>query len=360
MGKRYTRSNNAKLFYSLKDTIVSYRKSSTLSTLKEARTEKADSHYRNPDNDPRGDWTTSSYVNPVTKEKRRNLVYTIVAPNGRLINHPTHAWKYSREEHERHVNENRLWWGQNNDAQYPRLKLFASEASGMVPVDIWDYKSTGTTDEGGQEIKSIFGSLAFDTPKPTKLIERIIKMQAIDPNSIVLDSFAGSGTVAHALLNINKSDGGNRKFILVEMMDYAEDITAERVRRVIDGYDDIEGTGGGFGFYELGEPLMFADGNINETIDTQKIRDYIWYMETKKPTQTYDSTKPYFIGATDGTAYYFIYEKDSATVLDSTFLSNIPKHERYVIYADRCVVSENTLKRVGITFKKIPRDIARL
>ena len=382
--KRYTRSNNAKLFYSLKDTIIAYRKSPTLSIIKESRTAKADSHYTNQDNDPRGDWATSSYVNPATKEKRKNLVYTILAPDGREINHPTHAWKYSYEEHERHVNENLLWWGLNNDAQYPRLKLFVSEASGMVPVDIWDYKTTGTTDEGGQEIKNIFGSLVFDTPKPTKLIERMLKMLCSDPESIILDSFAGSGTTAHAVLNMNKTDGGNRRFILVEMEDYCERITAERVRHVINGYGEgknaAEGTGGGFDYYELGQPLMFANGSLNEAVDTAKTREYVWYMETKLPMQAVDLTaNPYLLGvissqpsSTDttdgqwpplqgGTAYYFHYENDSATTLDTAFLASITiKAERYIIYADQCALSDNILDRYNITFKKIPRDIARM
>ena len=105
-------------------------------------------------------------------------------------------------------------------------------------------------------------------------------------NAIILDSFAGSGTTAHAVLNMNKADGGNRKFILVEMMDYADSITAERVKRVIDGYGSgkqaVSGTGGDFTLYDLGLAMLLPDGNLNESVDTAKIRDYIWYMETKK------------------------------------------------------------------------------
>ena len=156
--KRYTRSNNAKLFYSLKDSILCYRKSNELSVLKEARTAKADSNYANPDNDPRGEWMTASYVNPATKEARPNLSYEIHSPDGRTIVHPTHAWKYSYEEHLRHVKENRLWWGNDGTAKFPRLKLYKNEMPGMVPVDLWNYKDTGTTDDGGNTIKSIVGN----------------------------------------------------------------------------------------------------------------------------------------------------------------------------------------------------------
>ncbi len=242
--KRYTRSNNAKLFYSLKDSIVVYRKSPTLEILREGRTEKANSIYHNPDNDPRGPWATSSYVNPATREERPNLVYPIRNPStGAPIEHPTHAWKYERPEHERHVKENRLWWGKDGDATYPRLKIFLSENdAGMVPTDLWDYESTGTTDEGGAELKALFGTSIFDNPKPTRLIRRMLTLTtAPDENDIVLDFFAGSATTAHAVLAQDREDGGNRRFIMVQLPeptgrdDYATiaDIGKERIRRVV-------------------------------------------------------------------------------------------------------------------------------
>lgn len=259
--KRYTRSNNAKMFYSLKDWIIVFRASPVLSIIKEERTEKADSNYSNSDNDPRGSWMTTSYVNPATKEKRPNLVYPIVRPNGKSVSHPTHAWKYSTEEHERHMAEGRLWWGQNNDAIYPRLKLFLEEAKGMVPVDLWTYEDSGTTDEGGNEVKDIFGEAVFDNPKPTRLIERILRI-ATKPGDLVLDFFAGSGTTAHAVMKLNAEDDGKRRFILVSSTEatneepdknLCRDICAERVRRVAQGYTNkkgeaVEGLGGSFAY----------------------------------------------------------------------------------------------------------------
>ena len=164
---------------------------------------------------------------------------------------------------------------------------------------------------------------------------------------------------------MNKADGGHRKFILVEMGDYADTTTAERVKRVINGYgkdkNAVEGTGGNFSYYELGERLLLPDGNLNESIGTDKIRDYIWYTETKKPAVSQQNGNPYFLGENNHTAYYFYYEPDQMCVLDYAFLSTIPeKAENYLIYADRCALSENDLLRFGITFKKIPRDIARV
>lgn len=234
--KRYTRSNNAKRFYSMKDHLVVYRRSQAVEYVKEPRTVTADEGYTNPDGDPRGPWMTSSYVNPATKEQRLNLVYPIRRPSdGAQIEHPTHAWKYKRAEHLRHVEEQRLHWGQNGDADYPRLKLYLSETNKMVPVDVWNWSEVGSSDSGGKAVKNIFGYAAFDNPKPVGLVKKVISL--IDnPSAVFLDSFAGSGTTAHAVLEANKRDGGNRRFILVEMEDYADSITAERVRRVIRGY----------------------------------------------------------------------------------------------------------------------------
>jgi len=246
-----------------------------------------------------------------------------------------------------------------------------------VPRNLIDYEdNVGTTEEGGKILNEIFGKKVFDYPKVPSLIEYIINFLC-DKNSIILDSFAGSGTTAHAVLNLNKSDGGNRKFILVEMEDYAETITAERVRRVIDGYGDTEGMGGSFDFYELGEPVFDADGNLNENIGTEKIREYIWYSEIRneklgiRNVDDCDSeisnssfqipNFQYFLGKYLGTAYYFYYEKDQITTLDKAFLNTITQRaEQYVIYADNCLLSAEFMQANHIIFKKIPRDVKKL
>ena len=246
-----------------------------------------------------------------------------------------------------------------------RRKTYLENVGGKLPTNFWPYTEVGHTDEAAKQIKAIFGGEAtFDTPKPSRLIEFVLKI-ASSEDALILDSFAGSGTTAHAVLNMNKADGGHRKFILVEMGDYADTTTAERVKRVINGYgkdkNAVEGTGGNFSYYELGERLLLPDGNLNEIIGTDKIRDYIWYTETKKPAVNQQNGNPYFLGENNHTAYYFYYEPDQMCVLDYAFLSTIPeKAENYLIYADRCALSESDLLRFGITFKKIPRDIARV
>ena len=208
-------------------------------------------------------------------------------------------------------------------------------------------------------MKKIFDENIFDNPKPVSLIEKILQLTT-DKNSIVLDSFAGSGTTAHAVLNLNAQDGGNRKFILVEMENYAETITAERVRRVIQGYGQVAGTGGSFDFYEVGEPLMIH-GNLNENIDIEKIHAYIWYSETHTQYKKPSNGNSAYLGDFNDTAIYFHYNHDQRTILDSAFLRTIERRaNNYLIYADECGLDEDFMLRNSITFKKIPRDIKRL
>jgi adenine-specific DNA-methyltransferase len=218
----------------------------------------------------------------------------------------------------------------------------------------------GTTEVNKYMLEAM--GLEFDYPKPVELITFLLSI-IIEDNSIILDSFAGSGTTAHAVLNLNK-DGGNRKFILVEMEEYADSITAERVKRVIDGYGEdknaVEGTGGDFSYYELGQP-MFIDGDyLNEELPLQEIHRYIWYTETARPFDESKKSHPHLLGVNDNSAYYFFYEKDSLTTLNYDFLQTIKeKSDAYVIYADNCVLEKEFLARKSIIFKKIPRDITR-
>ena len=246
-----------------------------------------------------------------------------------------------------------------------RRKTYLNNVGGRIPTNFWPFSETGHTDEAKKEMLAIFdGKATFDTPKPHRLIEFVLKVAGTQ-DALILDSFAGSGTTAHAVLNMNKADGGHRKFILVEMGDYADTITAERVKRVIHGYGEgknaVEGTGGSFSYYELGEPLLLPSGNLNEKVGTEKIRDYIWYTETKKPLSDHKNSNPYFLGENNSTAYYFFYEPQKVCVLNYDFVATIPeKAEGYIIYADRCTLSEQELQQLGITFKKIPRDIVRV
>ena len=245
-------------------------------------------------------------------------------------------------------------------------KTYLENVGGKLPTNFWAHTEVGHTDEAKKQMLAIFdGRATFDTPKPSRLIERILTI-ATAPGDIILDSFAGSGTTAHAVLNMNKADGGHRKFILVEMMDYADSITAERVKRVIQGYGEgksaVPGTGGDFSFYDLGEVLLLPDGNLNESIGVERIRSYVWYTETQEAMPPApDTDNPYYLGQSKGAGYYFYYEKDAVTTLDHAFLSTIKQSaDGYTIYADLCALSDAELAKWNITFKKIPRDIAKL
>ena len=217
--KRFTRSNNARLFASLTDYILVYRKSSVVDYLRAPRTEKSDSIYSNPDNDPRGVWTSVSYVNPATKEQRPNLTYPIINPiTGQEVNHPTNAWKYEYERHLIHVKENRLYWGANGENTYPRLKKFLCEVEdGMVPVNLWKREDVGTTDAASKELSILMGAKIFDFPKPVDLVKFMSQIVASDKDSIILDFFSGSATTAHAVMQLNAEDGGHRRFICVQL-----------------------------------------------------------------------------------------------------------------------------------------------
>ena len=241
---------------------------------------------------------------------------------------------------------------------------YLDERGAAKPTTLWDFKDVNS--ERGTEvfIKYLgFKKEDFPNPKPVGTIQRILQI-ATAGDDIILDSFAGSGTTAHAVLNMNKADGGHRKFILVEMMDYADSITAERVKRVIHGYGEgknaVEGTGGNFSFYDLGKPLLVGDC-LNEAVAPEKIREYIWFIETKQPYSPPSGGNPYYLGKHNSTGYYFYYEPQRVTVLDYAFLSTITeKADGTVIYADRCSISEDKLAKMGVTFKKIPRDISKL
>ena len=260
-------------------------------------------------------------------------------------------WRWGVETFIERFNNNLVHF--DNDRVY--MKERETEFVDKYPEALLnDYLNT----QGTNELKAIFDTKTFDFPKPTELLKFIFSV-ATDKNSIILDSFAGSGTTAHAVLNLNKQDGGNRKFILIEMEDYAETITAERVKRVINGYADKEPTGGSFDYYTLGEALFNEDHNLNENVGEEIIKEYVWFTETKEVYQQQEEA--YLLGAKNGTAYYFYYQKENLTTLDETFLRKLKtKASQYVIYADVCLLDEKLMDKYHIVFKKIPRDISKL
>ena len=291
----------------------------------------------------------------------QSLVFEIKAPDGtvllpRIVKGKQSCWRWSREK----VNK------QYEDLVFKNGKVYTKyyRPQGITQRSLLVDTIYGRTESGNDDMKAIFGIKPFDYPKPVALLKHIIDISTAG-DSIILDSFAGSGTTAHAVLNLNKKDGGNRKFILVEMEDYAEDITSERVRRVMQGYGEgknaTAGTGGAFDFFELGEPIFDEDKNLNVNIGEEKIREYIYYTETKRHLERERTeASKYLLDTYNATGYYFYYEHDRPTTLSIDTLHIVTERaEQYVIYANICTIPPQVLAAKNIIFKKIPRDIKR-
>lgn len=417
--RTYSTRNDSKGIVSEVEHILVYSKQPNWSPNKLERTAEMDAKYKNPDNDV-ATWTSGDPC-AAGAASHQGMVYAIQHPfSGKLLYPSSGAhWRYQQDTMLDHMNgwteyelrdlhddeQRAIICGvpteevrpgvmgivlkkpleeAREDAerilargQWPkfyftkqgkggmRRKTYLENVGGRLPTNLWQYAEVGHTDEAKKELLAIFaGRATFDTPKPSRLIEHILKI-AGDSETLILDAFAGSGTTAHAALKMNTADGGTRRFILIELGDYAESTTAERVKRVIQGYTagkkQIPGTGGSFSYYELGKPLLTADGNLNEAVGLERIREYIWYTETCCDLPQYRNSNEYHLGTHNGTAYYFYYCAESTTTLDYAFLATIPERtESTVIYADCCTLSEKELMRTGITFKKIPRDITKL
>ena len=278
-------------------------------------------------------------------------------------------WRVSKANFDRLNQEGRIWWGESGN-NMPRLKRYLSDVKdGVVPQTMWFYKDVGHTQEAKKELLELVdfntSDDVFITPKPTRLIQRILQI-ATDKDSIVLDSFAGSGTTGHAVLKQNIEDGGNRRFIQVEMLpEVASTITAGRAKRAITGYTNakgqtVEGLGSGFQFCRLsGEPLFDADGQIRSDVKFAQLAEFVWFAETGTGfTGTADSP---LLGVHEGRAIYLLYNgilKDKSVgggnVLTGPVFDVLPKFAGpKVIYAAANRMGARTA-REGITFKQTP------
>ena len=238
--KNYAPKATVQYFSSDHDYLLVYtkKKESWKPNLLE-RSEGQDDIYKNPDNDPRGRWRPN---NLAARNYYSKGTYAITCPGGRVIKGPPAGsyWRVSKENLRKLDEDNRIWWGESGN-NVPAPKIFLSEVrDGRVPQTIWHWSEVGHTQDAKKQLLRVMdfenSPDVFVTPKPLMLIEKVLAL-ATTSESIVLDSFAGSGTTAHAVLAANKRDGGSRRFILVEMEDYADKLTAERVRRIINGYD---------------------------------------------------------------------------------------------------------------------------
>lgn len=326
------------------------------------RTEKQDKAYRNPDTDPRGPWKPSDL-------SARNFYslgrYPITSPSGRRIDGPPggNYWRVSEEAFWKMNADNRIWWGKKGDA-IPQIKRFLSEVKqGITPQTYWPYEEVGHTQEAKQEILSLFGNDVFITPKPEKLIQRIVQIGTFDQD-LVLDSFLGSGTtaaVAHKM---------SRRYIGIEMGEHAITHCVPRLRKVVDGeqggISEALGWhgGGGFHFYKLGSPVFDEEGQINPAVRFAHLAAHVWFSETRTPLP-HPRRKSPLLGVHDGIGYYLLFNgilgdkrPDGGNVLTRRLLAELPAHDGpKVIYGESSRLSKESLRRLGITFKQTPYDV---
>ncbi|MXZ29374.1 MAG: site-specific DNA-methyltransferase [Acidimicrobiia bacterium] len=370
--KVFSPKNTAKYFSEDHDYVIAYarRLQAWLPNLLK-RSERADKRYRNPDEDPRGPWSSSDLT---ARNYYSEGTYEVISPSGATFR-PSVGNYFRVSETKFHAldEDGRIWWGANGDSM-PRLKRFLSDVKqGVVPQTLWLHTDVGNTQEAKKELVSSIdferSEDVFDTVKPTRLIRRILEI-ATDPDSIVLDFFAGSGTTAHAVLAQNRADGGSRRFILIECEDYADTLTAERVRRVINGIPDAKdaalkaGLGGSFSYFELGRPMRqesLLDGS--HLPSWEKLASYLFFTATGQefdPAETNRETG--LVGRTESHDVFLIYEPDveklKSLALSLPVARALPSgSRRKLVFAPTKYLDPEFLHQYRIDFQQLPFQI---
>jgi len=319
--------------------------------------------YRNPDNDPKGPWVSTDFT---AQGYRPNQMYEITTTKGKVYRPPEgRCWGNIEENFNRLNNDGRIWFGRDGKSR-PRVKNYLSEAEGVKSWSWWSNKEVGHNQEAKKEINVLFGAEnAFGTPKPERLIERILHI-ASNPGDLILDSFLGSGTtaaVAHKM---------GRRYIGIEMGEHARTHCVPRLQKVIDGEQGgiskaVGWQGGGsFRFCTLGQAAFDADGRINPEVRFATLAAFIWHYETATPAaKTFD--KP-LLGEHNGTAYYLLFNgilgdrrPQGGNVLTHAVLQILkaqhPHDGPRVIYGETTRLGEAKLAAEGVVFKQIPYDI---
>jgi adenine-specific DNA-methyltransferase len=316
--------------------------------------------FKNPDNDSRGPWQSVSLL---AQGFRPNQMYEITSKNGKkFVPPPGNCWKIVYSEYEKLLSQDRVYFGKNGNG-VPRRKEFLSLAKGLVPWTWWPHEEAGHTDEAKKEANSLFGGeISFGTPKPERLIQRILHI-ATKSGDLVLDSFLGSGTtaaVAHKM---------GRQYIGIEMGDHAMTHCVPRLQKVIEGeqggISEAVGWkgGGGFRLYRLGAPVFDSQGKIDSQIRFAHLGAHIWFSETH--TALRKKARGAFLGRHSGTAYYLLYNgvlgdkrPDGGNVLTTKILDALPANDGpKVIYGEACRIGTPRLKELGIVFKQTPYDV---
>ncbi len=403
--KKYAVSNDHKTIAPMHDYVAVYQRMDKFRRNLLPRTEDNDKQYKFSDD--KGVFRVSDYTCNKTADERPNLFYAIKNPNTGVEVWPkrTRVWGYSRDVFEKHQSDGLIWWGKEGKAGVPAFKRYKDSlrgGGGTVPPTFWSHEFADHTDGAKKELRDVFGtqaSLDFFTPKPTRLIERILQI-ATNPGDLVLDSFAGSGTTGHAVLKMNAAAGSttegtenhrdqkseplcssvpsvvknvpDRRFILVEMDEkIAPEITRERVKRVAEGYTNakgeaVSGLGGGFRYVRLGEAVFDDHGRIRESVRFADLARHVYFTETGEPLpKERISAKTPLLGIHHGRAVYLLYNGilkdrsiDGGNALCRETLAHLPAHDGpKVVYAAGCRFSKARLEREGITFKQTPYAI---
>ena len=361
--KKYTVANDAKWFSDNHDHILVYAKDKQIwRPNKLPRSDEMNARYSNPDNHPKGVWKATPLHAKSGSENNRVFSYTF--RNGFVWSPPPSTFpRFSAETLRRFDEGDEIWFGRNGKSQ-PARKTFLKELTndGTPPPTVWLQEDVGHNHEARTEAKSFNDSDVFATPKPERLLSRILTV-ASQPNDLILDSFLGSGTtaaVAHKM---------GRRYIGIEMGDHAVTHCVPRLRKVIDGeqggISESVGWwgGGGFRFYRLGAAVFDTEGRINPEIRFAHLAAHIWFSETH--TALHKQAKQALLGKHDGTAFYLLYNgilgdkrPDGGNVLTAKVLAALPPHDgQRVIYGEACRISAARLKDLGIIFKQTPYDL---
>jgi len=286
--------------------------------------------------------------------ERKTMTFAIVDPKTGKSFFPKEGmrWTAGKETIEKLITEKAIYFDYKKNRVYiiKRPENYAQSENVFYNLLL----DVGSLASAKNELEQLgFERELFDTPKPTTLIKRILEIGS-KKDSIILDSFAGSGTTGHAVLDLNKEDGGNRKFILVEMEDnIAKDITAERVKRAIKKYDYNDG----FEYCELDKKLFDEKGQIEETCDFMQFATYIYFTETQTNIDK-KKINGNFIGENNGIEYYLVYKEKYQNILNKAVLKKIKKNKiKKIIYADQCDLLEDELEEYNIQFKQIPYEV---
>lgn len=324
------------------------------------RTEEMNARYKNLDNDPRGVWTSD---NLLRKDIQPSGMYKIITPSGRVCEPSQGAsWRVNEEKFKEMVADNRIWFGKDGNG-VPRIKRFLSEVqNGMVSMTIWKYQEVGHNQEAKKEVKTFNSDDVFATPKPERLIQRVLTL-ATNEGDLVLDSFLGSGTTCAVAQKMG------RRYIGIEMGEHAVTHCVPRMKAVIDGEQGgISKTvnwqgGGGYTFYDLGETIFDENGNINKQVDFRTLASHVWFTETKTPLTNYEKSP--LLGIHNGVAYYLLFngilgdkKPDGGNVLTQKVFNSLPQFSgKKVIYGEATRMNAEKLKDNNIVFKQTPYDV---